>query len=202
MGEIAFVTYFWLFAYFLIGATSYVLDKKYGIGIYNTFKKLTTNPEKYKKVDKGFLYNRSLRSKLFYGAVISGALSFLLFVFGKVGIETKVVLYFFETFFLVLGILLGPVYKKLLFWSKKGLDKMDDLEENFSVEDTKNDISKNVSQLKEDFTDTIKEAKDSVSDTFTFSDKKTKEELIEEDKNKKIDTIKSKNSAFDDLLKK
>jgi hypothetical protein len=202
MGEIAFVTYFWLFAYFLIGATSYVLDKKYGIGIYNTFKKLTTNPDTYKKVDKGFLYNRSIRSKLFYGAIISGALSFLLFVFGKVGIETKVVLYFFETFFLVLGILLGPVYKRLLFWSKKGLDKMDDLEENFSAEETKKDISKNITEIKDSLTDTIEDAKNSVSETFTFAEKKTKEELIAEEKENKINSMKSKNSAFDDLLKK
>jgi len=203
MGDIAFVTYFWLFAYFIFGATSYVLDRKYGIGMYNTFLKLTSSKEGYKKVDKGFLYNRSLRSKIFYGSILSGVLSVVLFVLGTVGIETKIVLYVFETFFLVLGILLGPLYNKMIFWGKKGLDKMDDLEENFNIEDTKADISKSVDDITDSIGDKLSSAKESISDIIpTATEKKTKAEEIEDTKNKKIDTLAAKNSAFDDLLKK
>ena len=189
METIGMLTYMWLFVFFMIGSSVYLFDMKYGVSfrknvglkLYNFFDKITSNPETYQpyteEKERGYLYKRRLKTKLFYGMALSTALSVLIAVFGSVPLETKIIMWAFEVFFFNLGILMGPFVYNLTKGRKKVLEYIDRFEEKLENGETM-DLNIDIDSIK-------KEAKEKFS---VFSD--TKMDEVESYLNQKIKDIK------------
>lgn len=190
----------WFLVYFIIGANLYVLDKRYGVYIYNKYKKLISpNMENY--VDdytKGFIYNRRTRVKILWSSNISFILSLSVFLGGYTPLPVELVMFFIEIPFTFLGMMVGPFYGKILNVSSQTVDKLDVIEkqvENGTLEEnTKHYINETVNDIKDSFNKTMHK----VSDEFSTKETNVKEKEKEVKTNNYQDT----NDAINNILGK
>ena len=189
----------WLFAYLLIGSTFYLLDMKYGVllrrhiffPISEWFIKMSSKKDEYiPKIfnESGFLYKRKLKIKIFYSTLISAFISFMLLIYGSVGIETKIILSVFEVFVFNLGVLLGPLIYNLGKGRKKVLEYIDDIES--KLEDGEDVFTPKLEDIKKSFSffgeSQIDKVNSKISDLVTSAkdDEKSKTDVLEENINK------------------
>lgn len=198
----------WFFVYFVIGANLYVLDKKYGVVLYNKWKKYSSNNmEEYKDdYTKGFIYNRRTRVKILWASNISFVFSLSVFLGGYSLLPVEIVMFFLEIPVTFLGILVGPFYAKLLRMSERTVEKLDEFEgDDGSLENAaKKVIDKTSQEIKEGFSKTAQDIKESVGDVVDKVNDEIKDvtssnqsEVKKEDK-----SYENANNTINDILGK
>lgn len=190
----------WFLVYFIIGANLYVLDKRYGVYIYNKYKKLISpNMENY--VDdytKGFIYNRRTRVKILWSSNISFILSLSVFLGGYTPLPVELVMFFIEIPFTFLGMMVGPFYAKILNVSSQTVDKLDVIEKQVENGTLEENAKHYINETANDIKDSLNKTMYKVSDEFSTKETNVKEK----EKEVKPNNYQDANDAINNILGK
>ena len=120
---------FWIVMFVILGAFWYVVDRRFGQGVYRFWYRLTHENPLPNDVRRGFVYNRKTRHKAFMAAVLSTAQSVVTVMnIEQVNLLVELILWIVEVPVTLLGFGIGPWVYKL--WNRKDevFDAIDDLE--------------------------------------------------------------------------
>jgi len=113
----------------ILGAFWYVLDRRYGVGVYRKWYRLTHENPLPDNVSRGFVYNRKTRHKALMATILSTIQS----VIAVASIEqpnllVELILWIVEVPMTLLGFAIGPWVYRL--WKRRDemFDAIDDLE--------------------------------------------------------------------------
>jgi hypothetical protein len=118
----------WLIFFLLLGAIWYVLDRRFGISLYRWYFNLTREEPLAADQERGFIYNRSAKSRFSTAVVLCLLQSILVVSAAEVNPLVELLSFFFEVPVLMVGFYFGPSVYKL--WRKKDavLETVDRLE--------------------------------------------------------------------------
>lgn len=132
-------TMLWCIVFALIGAHTYVLDKKIGIKVHAKWRKWTSpNGEPKGSPDRGFIYNRSNKVRWFWASIIAGINFATMIGWRHEDPRIEIMNFFLITPATMIGFMVGPWY---LRFKQKREELFTTLDE---VESGKIDVSDNV----------------------------------------------------------
>ncbi len=122
-------TALWALVFVLIGASSYVTDKKWGITLYGKVRKWFHPPDAtLETVDRGFIYNRSNKARWKIAALVSFIQAIIMIGWRHADPRVELMLFFIITPATFIGFLLGPWLEKFRTLREEGLAKLDKVE--------------------------------------------------------------------------
>lgn len=161
----------WALVFVLIGASSYITDRKIGVKIYGKIRKWWHPPsEQLVQVERGFIYNRSNKVRWQWAAFVATFQAAIMIGFRHEDPRVELMLIFVITPATFLGFMIGPYYEKFKKLREKGFEKMDQVESGQidigdEVRDAFEKKKKSAGALLVSFKDKILKR---VSDTFPY----------------------------------
>ncbi|WP_309006970.1 hypothetical protein [Pelagicoccus sp. SDUM812005] len=120
---------FWIVMFLILGAFWYVVDRKYGQGVYRFWYRLTHEKPLPESVQRGFVYNRKTRHKALMATLLSTAQSIVAVMsVAEPNLLVELILWIVEVPVTLLGFAIGPWVFGI--WRRKDevFDAIDDLE--------------------------------------------------------------------------
>src|SRR3954471_2845247 len=119
----------WMAVFALIGASSYVADRKFGIQFYAKVRKWWTPPTATPSLlERGFIVNRSNVARWRMAAFISAVQAFIMIGWRHEDPRVELMLFFLITPATFFGFLMGPLYLRFKKAREGFLHKLDEVE--------------------------------------------------------------------------
>ena len=119
----------WSLIFMMIGASAYVTDCKLGVKLYTKIQKWWKPPiEGVPLVERGFIYNRSNKTRWKYAAILSGIWIVIMIGWRHEDPRTEIIVMFVLPFSTFIGFLIGPLYLRFKQTREELLTKLDEVE--------------------------------------------------------------------------
>ena len=119
----------WMAVFALIGASSYVADRKFGVRFYAKVRKWWTPPSAVPiLIERGFIVNRSNLARWRMAGFISAVQAFIMIGWRHADPRVELMLFFLITPATFFGFLMGPLYLRFKKAREGWLHKLDEVE--------------------------------------------------------------------------
>jgi hypothetical protein len=130
----------WSLIFMMIGASTFVIDRKWGTKIYGKFRKWGHPPTAgLPEMERGFIYNRSNITRWKYAGALSLVWALIMIGYRHEDPSVELIVMFVLPFATFIGFMVGPLYLRFKMAQERWLRKLDE------VESGKIDVYKEVS---------------------------------------------------------